>query len=51
VHRGGNIREVKENNLYKSKREEATKLHMTFHKAKDKTFPVHTDSGPEVSKI
>jgi hypothetical protein len=50
VHRGGNIREVKENNLSKYKKEEVTKLYMTFHKAKGKIFAVHTNSGPEVSR-
>jgi hypothetical protein len=43
VHRGGNIKEVKENNLSKSKRQEVTKLYMTFHKA----IPLHAHSGPE----
>jgi len=45
------MREVKENSLPKCKRQEVTKLYMTFHKAKIKAFPVHTNSGPEVSRI
>jgi len=51
VHRGGNVREVEESNFSKSKRQEGTKLHMTFHEAKGKAFPVHTNSGQEVSRI